>query len=95
MNLEEVDWKISEHSRAIVKYYAEYTEFTESEVVDEFLKELLKNDGFIEWVKSKRSNKRMVNQLQLTALIEVDKPEDQKDGPENNLEMIAEVGDFG
>lgn len=36
-NAKEVNWKISERTRAIVSYYAEYCEYTEEEVVDEFL----------------------------------------------------------
>lgn len=95
VRLGDVDWMISEHSRATVKYYAEFSELTESEVVDEFLKELLKNDGFIKWVKLKKSNRRMVNQLQLTGIIELDKPENQKGESKNNLDLIVEVGDFG
>ena len=31
-------WEISENTKAIVKYYAEYTDYTESEVIDKFLK---------------------------------------------------------
>lgn len=90
-----VDWMISEHSRAIVKFYSEFTELTENQVVDEFLKELLKSKEFIEWIKSKKSNRRMVNQLQLTGVIEFDKPENQKPESQNNLDLIVEVGDFG
>jgi hypothetical protein len=36
-NVEKVDWLLSERTRAIVKYYAEYTEYSESEVVDKLL----------------------------------------------------------
>lgn len=60
INAQSTDWKISEQSRAIVKYYAEYTEYSESEVVDLFLKRLLEDKDFIEWVNSKRFNKRIL-----------------------------------
>ena len=41
-NAEKVDWLISDQVREIIKNYAEYCEYTESEVVDMFLKNLLK-----------------------------------------------------
>jgi len=56
---------ISEHSRAIVKYYAEYTEYPESEVVDLFLKNLLDDKKFLEWVENKRNNRRMIKTMEL------------------------------
>lgn len=37
----QVKWKISDQTRSIFKYYSEYTEFTEDEVVDEFLTNIL------------------------------------------------------
>jgi hypothetical protein len=46
-----------------VKQYAEYAERTESETVDEFLINILGDKKFIEWVSSKRSNKRIVKKM--------------------------------
>jgi len=43
-------WKISENTKSIVKNYANYTGFTESEIVDSFLKNILKDPDFIKWV---------------------------------------------
>jgi hypothetical protein len=60
---EKVNWKISERTRSIVKYYAEYTEFTEEEVVDEFLLNLLDDKKFLKWVEGKRYNKRILAQI--------------------------------
>ncbi|MFU8690882.1 hypothetical protein [Rossellomorea marisflavi] len=60
-----VDWKISEHTRAIVKYYAEYTHLNEDEIVDRFLKNILEDEKFLHWVHQKRRNKRMVQQLMI------------------------------
>ena len=63
-NAKEVNWKISERTRAIVSHYAEYCEYNEEEVVDEFLqRNLLKDDQFIEWIKSLRNNKRMLKAI--------------------------------
>lgn len=58
-----VNWKISEKTRSIVKYYAEYTENTEEEVVDEFLTNILLDKNFQKWIESKRYNKRIMNQI--------------------------------
>ena len=65
-------WEVSENTKAIVKYYAEYTDYTESEVIDKFLKNLLKDQEFINWANKKRNNKRL-NAL-IKANGEVDTP---------------------
>ncbi|WP_456279297.1 hypothetical protein [Bacillus sp. AK128] len=65
-NAQHVDWKISERTRATVSYFAEYSEYSEEEVVDEFLlRNLLKDENFIEWIKSRRNNKRMLKSIGL------------------------------
>jgi RimJ/RimL family protein N-acetyltransferase len=70
INADKVDWLISERVRAIVSYYAEYTEYTESDVVDKLLTNILDDKKFIEWIKSKRNNKRIIKQVNLEHLIE-------------------------
>lgn len=62
-NLSKVDWKVSDRTRAIVKYYAEYTEFTEEEIVDEFLTNILLDPKFREWIENRRYNKRILSQI--------------------------------
>lgn len=63
-NAQKVNWNISERTRALVSYYAEYSEYSQEEVVDEFLqRNLIKDDHFIEWIKSKRNNKRMLKAI--------------------------------
>lgn len=57
-NSTKVDWDISERVRAVVKYYAAYTEYSESKVVDMFLLNVLDDEQFLEWIASKRNNKR-------------------------------------
>ncbi|QST00396.1 hypothetical protein IMZ31_02020 [Pontibacillus sp. ALD_SL1] len=64
-NSTKVDWDISVRIRAIVKYYAEYTEYSESEVVDMFLVNILNDEQFLEWIASKRNNKRILKQLEI------------------------------
>lgn len=71
-NVEKVDWLLSERARAIVKYYAEYTEYSESEVVDKFLLNILEDKDFISWIEKKRNNRRIVKQLELEDVVEED-----------------------
>mgnify|MGYP005754814495 CR=1 FL=1 len=63
LNTTQPEWLISEHTRNIVAAFAEYSEYTESEAVDAFLKNLLTDENFIEWAKNKRNNKRLLRQL--------------------------------
>lgn len=58
-----VDWLVTDHSRYIVQYYAEFSGYTENEVVDFTLKNLLMNPEFQEWIKTKRNNKRIISRL--------------------------------
>ena len=68
-----MDWVISERVRAIVKTYAEYTEYSESEVVDMFLLNILDDKDFIKWIENKRNNRRIVKQLVIEDLVGEDK----------------------
>lgn len=58
-----VIWSVSDQTKALVKYYAEYTGYSQDEVVDTFLKNLLKDQDFMEWIQSKRRNKRALSQI--------------------------------
>ena len=73
-------WEISENTKAIVKYYAEYTDYDESEVIDNFLKNLLKDQEFINWANKKRNNKR------LNALLNANNVTDNKIIEDNPIE---------
>ncbi|HEO8422755.1 hypothetical protein [Niallia sp. FSL W8-0635] len=68
LNSERVNWVISEQTRSIVTAFTEYSEYTESEVVDEFLKNILTDKDFVDWVMKKRNNKRLLKQLGLEEL---------------------------
>jgi hypothetical protein len=68
LNSERVDWVISEQTRNIVARFSEYSEYTESEVVDEFLKNILTDKEFVDWVMKKRNNRRLLKQLGLEEL---------------------------
>ena len=70
-NADKVDWLISEKSQAIVKYYAEYTQYSESEVADKFLQNILDDKDFIKWIEQKRNNKRLIKQMEIEDLVKV------------------------
>ncbi|NHM31983.1 hypothetical protein [Neobacillus terrae] len=69
-NATNVDWLISERVRAIVKTYAEFTEYSESEVVDIFLLNILDDKDFLNWIEGRRNNKRIIKQLQIEDSVE-------------------------
>lgn len=62
-----VDWMVSESTHSIVEAYAQYTGYPENEIVDLFLKNLLEDKDFEDWVQKKRNNKRL---MQLFNIIE-------------------------
>jgi hypothetical protein len=57
------NWNVSEQTKATVKYYAEYTGFTENEVVEQYLIQLRDDPNFLEWLHNKRRNKRALSQI--------------------------------
>lgn len=65
-NAKTVEWKISKKTQNIVRYYTEYTEYTEEEVVDEFLLNILDDKKFLDWVNAKKNNKRILKDLGLS-----------------------------
>jgi hypothetical protein len=70
---ENVEWLISERVRALVKVYAEYTGYSESEVVDTLLLNILDDKDFLKWIENKRNNRRVVKQLEIEDLVETNK----------------------
>jgi hypothetical protein len=68
-NAENVDWLVSERVRNLVKTYAEYTEYSENDVVNEFLLNLLEDKDFINWIENKRNNRRLIKQLEIEELV--------------------------
>jgi len=69
-NHKKVDWQLSEDTIALVKAYSEYTDYSESEIVDMFLRNLSKDEHFIEWILKKRNNKRLLRVLELVEMEE-------------------------
>lgn len=58
-HLEKTDWKISQKSKLIIEYYAKYTGYSEDEVVDKFLMNLLEDSDFLDFLKKRRSKKKI------------------------------------
>ncbi|MEK5415442.1 hypothetical protein BSK49_08740 [Paenibacillus odorifer] len=56
-------WEVSDRTKHTVKFYAEYTGFSEDEVVDTFLLNILDDPDFIAWIQKKRRNTRIAKQL--------------------------------
>lgn len=57
------NWSVSERTKSIVKYYAEYTGYSEDEAVDRFLTNILKDEEFNTWINNKRRKKRIMSQI--------------------------------
>ncbi|MEK5443398.1 hypothetical protein [Fredinandcohnia sp. FSL W7-1320] len=64
-NTEEVKLKLSLQSRKVLEHYSNYTGLTPSQILEEVLPHLLKDEDFIKYVEGKRSNKRMKRELGL------------------------------
>lgn len=66
-NLQKITWALPDKTIAIVKHYAEYTGYTEEEVLSEFLNNILDDKEFISHIETKRNNKRILKDLELAA----------------------------
>lgn len=69
-NKKKVDWKISENTLTILSYYRKYTQYTEEEVVDMFMENLLGDNQFVEWIGKQRFKKKIETLLKECSLIE-------------------------
>lgn len=63
VNAEEVNLKLSFQSRKILEHYSDYTGLTQSQVLEELLVHLIKDEDFIAYIDSKRSNIRVKREL--------------------------------
>lgn len=64
-NSQKVKWELPNKTIAIVKHYAEYTGYSEEEVLSTFLKNILDDPQFISYIENKRNNKRILKDLEL------------------------------
>jgi hypothetical protein len=58
-----VKWEISDQTKCILEYYPKCVGYSEAEVADRFLKNLLGDPMFVRFLKSQRRNKRMVERM--------------------------------
>lgn len=77
-----VTWEISDKTLTILNYYSKYSQYSEEEIVDMFLENLLEDDGFIEWINKQRYKKRIEAILQDCELVSQMAGEDQNNEPE-------------
>jgi len=61
--LRKVDWEVSEHTIDLVKVYSEYTDYSETEVIEFFLKYIREDNEFRNWIMNKRNNKKLLRLL--------------------------------
>jgi hypothetical protein len=66
VDTEEITLKLTFKSRKILEHYSEYTGLTQSQLLEEILPNLLKDEEFILYVENKRSNIRMKRELGLS-----------------------------
>ena len=57
--VEPIEYRLSEKTRKLINHYAIYTGLTDSQVLEEFLQNLLEDEGFIEHINSLRNNIRI------------------------------------
>lgn len=49
-----VKWSISKRSKEIINQYSKYTRYEESELIDMLIGDILEDESFVKWMKSKR-----------------------------------------
>lgn len=60
-----VNWSLPQKTIRLVEHYAEYTGYSEEEVVARFLDNLLLDENFKVHIKKKRNNRRILKDLEL------------------------------
>lgn len=49
-----VQWSISKRSKEIISQYSKYTKYEESELIDLLIGDILEDETFVKWLKSRR-----------------------------------------
>jgi len=60
-SLVKAEFNISDRSKEIIKQYANYTKFSESEIVDRLITEIMDDTDFVIHLKEKRYNRKINN----------------------------------
>ena len=63
VNVESIEYRLSEKTRKIICHYAEYTGLTESQVLEETQINLIEDKDFIKHIKGLRNNVRIKREL--------------------------------
>lgn len=58
-----VDWTISDQTLCIIEQYAKFSDFPPELIVEDFMKNLLGNPEFAQYLRGLRRNKRMVDRI--------------------------------
>ena len=58
-SLVKAEFNISDRSKEIIKQYAGYTKFSESEIVEKLISEIMEDESFVEHLKGKRYLKKI------------------------------------
>ena len=60
-----VNWSLPQKTIRLVEHYAEYTGYSDEEIVARFLDNLLLDENSKEHIKKKRNNRRILKDLEL------------------------------
>ena len=63
--MQKVSWELPDKTIAIVRHYAEYTGYSEEEVLETFLDNILEDPQFIQHIEARRNNKRILKDLEM------------------------------
>lgn len=62
-NKKKINLELSTRTISILEYYSKYTQYSNEEILDEFLLNLLDDTDFIEWIGKQRYNKKILASL--------------------------------
>lgn len=64
-SVESVTFQLSHKTRSIIEHYSDYSGLSQSQVLEEFLQNILADVDFLEHIERKRNNIRIKNDLGL------------------------------
>jgi hypothetical protein len=72
-----VKLNLSEETLTLIKSYSKYTKYSQGEVVDNIIKNVLNDEDFIAWVSKQRDTKKINSVLKDNGIIIEDKRGEQ------------------
>lgn len=70
-NKKKVSWNISEKTLTILSFYSKFSNYSEEEIVDLFMENLLTDESFIDFINKQRYRKKLDSILQSCELVNV------------------------